>query len=722
MTTLRVLAGIAGTVLVLGTYHGLLVTLVMPRRTSRSRWAEEHDRDSAVEPAQSAAGPRRHRVRARIAPSYVASLLWELVSQGFELASRLRRPSRPQDVRDLWGLEGTELDHEVREREESFLRGDRIVGLLGPVSLLTLFGVWVLLLLLGFSLLMVAVTDASFPSAVALTGSSIPTLGVDAPKHAPAVTLCYLAAASGLVALALEIGYLPTIYGHYSRREALMRVLESRAGEPAWGPEILARQANNGSLDTMPELYSSWEAWSADVVEAHLTFPWLMLFRSSEPLQSWITSLLAVLDSAAIYLALCPASAPNSQARLCLRMGFTALRRLADALNIPYNPDPLPTDDIALTRKDFQRAVDHLATNGFPLERSAEDAWPDFKGWRVNYESIAYRIVEMLHAPPAWWSGSPTPIPPFTPKHRKPSDLEGENLVALLRRRAGTSTAVAGSEAAEKDAEPVVSVITAAFGPCSDYLLAAHRSLCEQENVKWEWLIQVDGPRPPVPGELISDPRVFVEANGRHLGAAGTRNRGLVRARAEFVQNLDADDQLLPGALWAGIDVLAADPQLAFVFGRTVHLLPDESRQAVWADGRIPFPAGKIAAGELDRFWLSTGDDPLPISPIMWRKKFVYAYGGWAALSVLEDAALVYAVASRHPCFYIDRDAQLYRVHQRQATVMSDYREERTPNRRFIFERLRAMRSLRDGGTGFDGHLPPDPADLLDDRTLRRGL
>jgi len=40
------------------------------------------------------------------------------------------------------------------------------------------------------------------------------------------------------------------------------------------------------------------------------------------------------------------------------------------------------------------------------MERTAEEAWPDFRGWRVNYEESAYRLCDRFTAPPAPWSGS----------------------------------------------------------------------------------------------------------------------------------------------------------------------------------------------------------------------------------------------------------------------------------------------------------------------------
>ncbi len=42
---------------------------------------------------------------------------------------------------------------------------------------------------------------------------------------------------------------------------------------------------------------------------------------------------------------------------------------------------------------------------GFPISRDAADAWPDFVGWRVNYESAAYWIASAINAVPAPWSG-----------------------------------------------------------------------------------------------------------------------------------------------------------------------------------------------------------------------------------------------------------------------------------------------------------------------------
>ena len=126
-----------------------------------------------------------------------------------------------------------------------------------------------------------------------------------------------------------------------------MSLLTARAGVPSWGPELLARThyalgSGNSTIDTLPDLFQRWEGWAADLAESHTTYLPLVRFRSPRPLSSWVTSLLAVLDSASLYLALSPQSAPAVPARLCLRSGFVCLREIAQTMGfaIPDEPDP----------------------------------------------------------------------------------------------------------------------------------------------------------------------------------------------------------------------------------------------------------------------------------------------------------------------------------------------------------------------------------------------
>jgi hypothetical protein len=117
-----------------------------------------------------------------------------------------------------------------------------------------------------------------------------------------------------------------------------------------------------------------------------------------------VISLIAVMDAAAIALAIDPEGAPI-ESRTVVRMGFTCLRDIAQVTGIPFDPDPSPDHPIALPEAEFATACSRLQEIGYPTSRSVEDAWSHFQGWRVNYEGVAYALASALNAPPARWCG-----------------------------------------------------------------------------------------------------------------------------------------------------------------------------------------------------------------------------------------------------------------------------------------------------------------------------
>ena len=302
---------------------------------------------------------------------------------------------------------------------------DAILAPAGPVTLVVQLLSWAAGFVVGFGLI-VASQHQAFGEALIQAAAALFTVGTLHAGGAAVVPVDVAAGAMWAIVVALQIAYLPTIYAAFSRREAQVALLESRAGLPAWGPEVLIRQHLVGILDTLPELYGSWEAWAADVAESHTTYPVLLLFRSPEPWYSWVLGVLAVMDAAAIHLAAAPSSA-GSRARLCLRMGFTLLDRIGLSLGWAIESDPDPGGPIELTYEEYAEAIGMLGDAGFPLERTAEESWPDFVGWRVNYEPVAYRLAERLFAPPAPWSGprphlAGGPVWPRRPPQRHPDE------------------------------------------------------------------------------------------------------------------------------------------------------------------------------------------------------------------------------------------------------------------------------------------------------------
>ena len=295
---------------------------------------------------------------------------------------------------------------------------DAILAPTAPLALLTQLLFWAACFIIGFGLILQPTThDLSEGLLQAMTALfTVGAVHTGGPEN-EAVDICV--GAIWVVVVALQIAYLPALYSSYSQREGLVAMLESRAGVPAWGPELLARHQLVGITDTLPDFYAQWEEWSAAVAETHTTYPVLLLFRSPEPWFSWLVGLLAVLDGAAMHLALSPTTA-SSKARLCLRMGFTALNRIATTIGWEVDLDPDPEGPIRLTFEEFADAVAMLQGVGFEMERTPEEAWPDFRGWRVNYETVSYRLADRLTAPPAPWSGHRSHLPPGSVAPRRP--------------------------------------------------------------------------------------------------------------------------------------------------------------------------------------------------------------------------------------------------------------------------------------------------------------
>ena len=283
-----------------------------------------------------------------------------------------------------------------------YKRRDRVLAGEAATILLAQLAAWLATSFVGFWLLLWPFEAGGAPSAIVTA-----------------------AGATGLVIVTLQIAYLPSLYAAFNRRETEVALLNARAGVPSWGPELLARThyalgSGVSTVDTLPDLYARWEVWAADVAESHSTYLPLVRFRSPRPLSSWVTALLAVLDSAALYLALSPKAAPTVPARLCLRAGFQCFNQIATAMGIQVPGEASPPSAISLTYEEFLSGIDRMRKIDFPLERDPAEAWPDFVGWRANYEHAAYAVAADIYAVPALWSGPRRPPIPAIPPYRPP--------------------------------------------------------------------------------------------------------------------------------------------------------------------------------------------------------------------------------------------------------------------------------------------------------------
>ena len=335
---------------------------------------------------------------------------------------------------------------------------DAVMAWAGPlIIIVTLLG-WLLGFLLAYGLMIYGISGNSLGDSVAQSGSSLFTLGFSSGNTEDQTILDFMAAATGPIVIALMIGFLPTIYGIYTNREVAVTQLSSEAGEPAWGPEYLMRAHLTDRLANNDELFQSWAAWATSLRLTHLTYPALVHVRSARAQRHYATSLLAIMDAAALSLSLKHEPRHNEAYNLLgqgvqtfdtlyltsvaprkfisrlpiighfvkpkltidatlLAMpsrepGHAAVQRAASAdavrgmahetLGLLNSGDDMP---VTLTRAQFDEAYAMLEASGFPIEYTADDAWAFFSQLRQRYEFAAYQICAKLDAPPAPWSG-----------------------------------------------------------------------------------------------------------------------------------------------------------------------------------------------------------------------------------------------------------------------------------------------------------------------------
>lgn len=306
----------------------------------------------------------------------------------------------------------------------SYEQRDRVMALYAPITMLLFPTVWLSCIFGAFAVIFWAVESVAWAEAFRLSGSALFTLGFDTPRDLGPDFLTFLEAALGLGLLAMLISYLPTIYGSFSRREIAVGQLAVRAGTPPSAPEMIIRAHRTGFAERLDPLWRQWELWFVEIEETHTSTGILSFFRSPSPNRSWVTASGAVLDAAALRLAVLDTEW-TPDAATCIRAGYLSLRAIGDLFGIEYDADPSPDAPISIAKSEFMEVYDRFAEAGVPLKPDREQAWRDFSGWRVNYDAVLLTLAGLVMAPYAPWSSDRSPArrhrpPLMRPRSRRP--------------------------------------------------------------------------------------------------------------------------------------------------------------------------------------------------------------------------------------------------------------------------------------------------------------
>jgi hypothetical protein len=285
---------------------------------------------------------------------------------------------------------------------------DKYLGFFGPLSLLMLLSLWATGLIIGYAIvhwgletrLNLPAETGLFATYLYISGETFFTLGYGdiVPQLPLGRAIAIIEAANGFGLLAIVIGYLPVLYGAFSRREVNIALLDARAGSPSSAAEMLRRHSESGHMHDLNPVLHEWEHWSAELLESHLSYPVLCYFRSQHDNQSWLSSMTTILDTCALVMVGVEGT-PSWQAKLTFAM---ARHAVVDIAQIFRTAPASPHASNRLAHGDVERIREILAKNGTRLAEGA-GAEKRLGELRLMYEPYVCALSEMLLMPlPPW--------------------------------------------------------------------------------------------------------------------------------------------------------------------------------------------------------------------------------------------------------------------------------------------------------------------------------
>jgi hypothetical protein len=288
---------------------------------------------------------------------------------------------------------------------------EQLLGAFGPMSLLFLIGVWAWLMIFGFAFisaglqLPLAGSDSdSLPVHIYASAVTFFTVGYGDITAVTGLgrTVSVFEAGMGFGFLALVIGYIPVLYGSFSRREATILLLDARAGSPPTAGELLRRYDAHG-IDALTDLLKELERWSANLLESYLSYPSLALYRSQHEKMSWLGALTMIMDACSLLQVGCEKDIPEHnalmrQAELSYALARHVVVDLAYILDIP----PRVAKEDRLPPSEWTRLITNLKGKGL-MVANANDAYVKLLALRKEYEPYINGVSDALFLPlPPW--------------------------------------------------------------------------------------------------------------------------------------------------------------------------------------------------------------------------------------------------------------------------------------------------------------------------------
>lgn len=308
-------------------------------------------------------------------------------------------------------------------------RRNRWLAGVAPVTMLLQLTLYAVLLIGTLGLMVYGTTSLDLMNSLYQSGATFTTLGIVLPVNPASTVVTFVAAFLGLVLIAVFVAYLMSMYGMYAARETVMARLSTWAGEPAWGPEMLARAAVLGRPAGVTPQVGPLLDWLVELRLNTQVNPVLATFRSTSDDRHWTITLLAALDAVALRLAMGTSrSVPDDVEFLtegAVTLGLLAhdrrpnwpvehriLAALSPGADLapPESPDHVPLTDVEWA--DGWRTLTVAGLTDGLDERTVRCRFELIRG---QYVAAAYSVARHHHAVRAPWSGPRHPDSPVVP-------------------------------------------------------------------------------------------------------------------------------------------------------------------------------------------------------------------------------------------------------------------------------------------------------------------
>jgi glycosyltransferase involved in cell wall biosynthesis len=160
--------------------------------------------------------------------------------------------------------------------------------------------------------------------------------------------------------------------------------------------------------------------------------------------------------------------------------------------------------------------------------------------------------------------------------------------------------------------------------------------------------------------EKYGNIRFLQHPNRENKGATASRNLGLTHAKSDWIQFLDADDELLEGKLSGQINLVKAD--LTFIVGNSIDVFPNGRRHLRKSDNEI---------------WKGLIRSKLGItSSNLWNKKYMLEIGGWDNdLSSSQEYDLMFKLVCIQPKVGFDSRPKTL-IHKTENSISKDLKKK----------------------------------------------